>query len=81
MGLYGVYIGLYRDNRKENGSYYIIIKRYILGLCYHKIPIYPIFYLLKEDYKPYTLRVGRKIPRAQSRPSLKAIGVCDACIY
>ena len=28
---YGCYIGLYRDNGKENGNYYIIIV-YILGL-------------------------------------------------
>ena len=35
IGVYiGVILGLYRDHRKENGSYYIIIG-YILGLYRH----------------------------------------------
>ena len=37
--LYCVILGLYRDNGKENGSYYIIIG-YIFGLYWHSLDPY-----------------------------------------
>ena len=56
---YRVILGLYRDNGKENGNYYLgfrvygplLVDRLWLWVKFNKIPIYSIFYLLKGDYR------------------------------
>ena len=41
-----------------------------LGILYHKIPIYPIFYLPKEDYKFKSLRVSLPLSRPRQGSGL-----------
>ena len=52
-------MGLYREKGKDNGNYYLGFSGYSppgvdriwLGAYYDQIPMYPISYLLKTDYR------------------------------
>ena len=54
LGILIIYRGNMGNNGKEHGSCYSIsglYREYGFGYNYHKIPIHPMFYLLKGDYK------------------------------
>ena len=60
------FLGYFRDNGTENGSFcgiFGLYREYGFGSIYNKIPIYPIFYLFKGEYTSLSI---------QERPGMRA---------